>query len=56
MTLSVAVTAGNEDTAGALRALVAKVGTLIGVIAAAEQPRTVPQSTMRLDPRQRVRA
>lgn len=40
MTLKVAASAENAGTAEALRILVAKAGTLVGVIAAAEQPRT----------------
>lgn len=38
MKLSVRVDAAHEDTADALRVLVAKVATLHGVLAAAEEP------------------
>lgn len=60
MTLKVAATSANADTAEALRVLVEKAATLIGVIAAAEQPRPVMQpaapSAPRLMPSARVGA
>jgi hypothetical protein len=47
MTLRVTLTAGNADTVEAVRTLVAKVGSLVGVMAAAEQPSAVRQRSMR---------
>lgn len=41
MTLKVVATGPNPDTTEALRVLVEKAATLVGVIAAAEQPRPV---------------
>lgn len=59
MTLKVAATAENAGAAEALRILVEKAATLVGVIAAAEQ-RSVPRRTVQrpgaLAPRGRVKA
>jgi hypothetical protein len=61
MTLKVAAISPNADTVEALRVLVEKAATLVGVIAAAEQPRPVPPAAAaprspRPAPRARVRA
>jgi hypothetical protein len=60
MTLKVAAAVAHVDTAEALRVLVEKAATLLGVIAAAEQPRPVMQraapSAARATPRARVKA
>jgi hypothetical protein len=56
MTLKVAAARPNADTAEALRVLVEKAATLIGVIVAAEQPRPVTPAVAALSPQRAPRA
>jgi hypothetical protein len=59
MTLKIAAAAGDADAANSLRVLVEKAGSLVGVIAAAQQPptrQTATQVERPVSPRTRVKA